>query len=99
LGWAGCDFVCLFVCLVWVFFRLLLLLLFIYLFVFNLIENFPLKNIARRYFVVVKKKTFTGQMVDLLQFYVEIVIFYPKSSLFSSTENAHFCYLDLARKL
>jgi hypothetical protein len=41
-------------------------------------------------------------MVDLLQFYVEIVIFYQKSSLlssFSSTKNAHFCYLDLAPKL
>jgi len=33
-------------------FRFLLLLLFIYLFVFNLIENFPFKNIERRYFVV-----------------------------------------------
>jgi hypothetical protein len=49
-------------------------------------------------------KTFTGKIgwTSLLQFYVEIVFFYPKSSLlssFSSTGNAHFCYLDLAREL
>jgi hypothetical protein len=54
------------------------LLLFIYLFVFILIENFPLKNIARfyvarRYFVVYKKKTL--KLGNALQFYVEIVFF------------------------
>jgi hypothetical protein len=73
-GWGELGVIS-FVCFVLFLFRFLLLLLFIYLFVFNLIEKFPLKNIARRYFVVDKKKTFTGQMVDLLQFYVEIVIF------------------------
>ena len=83
------------------------LLLFFYIFVFILIEKFPLKNIARLYearlyFVVDKEKRLLEKLVELLQFYVEILIFYPKSSLlssFSSTENAHFCYLDLARKL
>ena len=56
-------------------FRFLLLLLFIYLFVFNLIENFPFKNIERRYFVIdMKKKTFTVQMVDLLQFHVVLIV-------------------------
>ena len=69
LGWEG-----LIVFFLGFFFRFLLLL-FIYLFVFNLIENFPLKNIELRYFFVDKKKTFTWQMVDLLQFYAEIVIF------------------------
>jgi uncharacterized membrane protein len=56
-------------------FRFLLLLLFIYLFVFNLIENIPFKNIERRYFVIdMKKKTFTVQMVDLLQFHVVLIV-------------------------
>jgi hypothetical protein len=55
-------------------------LLFIYLFVFILIENFPLKIIAklyvaRRYFVVDKKKRLLDKLVELLQFYAEIVIF------------------------
>jgi hypothetical protein len=89
------------------FFGFALLLLFFYIFVFILIENFPLKKIARLYgarlyFVVDKEKRLLEKLVELLQFYIEIVIFYPKSSLlssFSSTENAHFCYFDLARKL
>jgi hypothetical protein len=56
------------------------LLLFIYLFVFILIENFPLKNIARFYvarcyFVVDKKKRLLDKLGNVLQFYVEIVIF------------------------
>ena len=78
-----------------------------YIFVFILIENFPLKNIARLYearlyFVVDKEKCLLEKLVELVQVYVEIGIFYPKSSLlssFSSTENEHFCYMDLARKL
>ena len=77
------------------------LLLFIYLLVFILIENFPLKNrarlyVARCYFVVDKKKRLLDKLVELLQFYVEI-IFIIRSS-FSSTENAHFCYSGLTRK-
>ena len=82
---------------------------FIYLFVFLLflIENFPLKNIvrfnvARRYFVVDKKKTFTGQIAWTSTILRRNRNFYPKSRLlssFSSTENAHFYYFDLARKL
>ena len=56
------------------------LLLFIYLFDFILIENFPLKNIARCYvarrcFVVGKKKRLLDKLGNVLQFYVEIVIF------------------------
>jgi hypothetical protein len=93
--------------IVFSFFGFAFLLLFFYIFVFILIENYPLKNIARLYearlyFVVDEEKRLLEKLVELLQFYVEIVIFYPKSSLlssFSSTENAHFCYLDLARKL
>ena len=93
------DIVCSFFCFAF--------LLFFYIFIFILIENFPLKNIARLYearlyFVVDKEKRLLEKLVELLQFYVEIVIFYPKLSVlssFSSTENAHFCYLDLARKL
>jgi hypothetical protein len=45
------------------------------------------------YFVVDKEKRLLEKLVELLQFYVEIVIL----SSFSSTENAHCCYLDLAR--
>ena len=56
------------------------LLLFIYLFAFILIENLPLKNIARCYvarrcFVVDKKKRSLDKLGNVLQFYVEIVIF------------------------
>ena len=56
------------------------LLLFFYIFVFILIEKFPLKNIARLYearlyFVVDKEKRLLEKLVELLQFYVEILIF------------------------
>jgi hypothetical protein len=52
--------------------------LFIYLFVFILIENFPLKNIARFYvaqcyFVVDKKKRSLDKLGNVLQFYVDFV--------------------------
>jgi hypothetical protein len=55
-------------------------LLFIYLFAFILIENFPLKNIARCYvarrcFVVDQKTRSLDKLGNVLQFYVEIVIF------------------------
>ena len=68
-GWGGLGVISL-VCFFLFFFRFLLLLLFIYLFVFNLIENFHLKHIARRYFVVDKKKRLLDKLVELQQFYV-----------------------------
>jgi hypothetical protein len=53
-------------------------------------------------FMVNKKKTFTGQICWTSTILRRNRNFYPKSSLlssFSSTENAHFCYLNLAQKL
>jgi hypothetical protein len=60
------------------FFGFAFLLLFFYIFVFILIENLPLKKIARLYearlyFVVDKEKRLLEKLVELLQFYVEIV--------------------------
>jgi hypothetical protein len=47
----------------------------------------------------IRKKRLLDKLADLLR---RNRNFYPKSSLlssFSATENAHFFYLDLARKL
>ena len=70
LGWGGLSVISLFGGFLEVFFlsRFLLLLLFIYLFVFNLIEIFPLKNIARRYFVVDKKKRLLDKWLTFYNF-------------------------------
>jgi hypothetical protein len=70
-------------------FFLLLFIHFVYLFAFILIENFPLKNIARlyvarRYFVDDKKKTFTGQIGWTSTILRRNCNFYPKSSLVRS---------------
>ena len=70
LGWGGLSVISLFGGFLEVFFlsRFLLLLLFIYLFVFNLIENFPLKNRAQRYFVIDKKKHLLDKWLTFYNF-------------------------------
>jgi hypothetical protein len=68
LGWAECDFVCLFlfVCFLFLF---VFVVVVVYLSIcFQLNRNFPLKNIARRYFVVDKKKRLLDKWLTFYNF-------------------------------
>jgi hypothetical protein len=76
--------------------------LFVFIFKIANFENYSKIVCSATLFCRRYDQTFTGQIGWTSTILRINRNFYPKSSLlssFSSTENAHFCYLDLARKL